>query len=102
MSLSAPSQLDGFHLPGCRITTRQRHQKDPKTAMNAMMHCHRSRRARLEHQALALVFERWDERSAQRIEVMWEGKIKRQTRIYLGAVVVDHPQLDKFAGGSCT
>ena len=64
--------------------------------------CHRSRRARLEHQALALVFERWDERSAQRIEVMWEGKIKRQTRIYLGAVVVDRPQLDKFTGGSCT
>ena len=63
---------------------------------------HPARRARLEHQCLAYVFAGWEERSAERIKVTWEGKIERQTRIYLGAIVVDHPQLDKFTGGSCT
>jgi hypothetical protein len=62
---------------------------------------HRSRRARLELQCLAYVFDRWDERTAERIQVVWAGKIQRPTKVYLGAVVVDHPQLDKFTGGSC-
>ena len=62
---------------------------------------HRSRRARLELQCLAYVFDCWDERTAERIQVVWAGKIERPTKLYLGAVVVDHPQLDKFTGGSC-
>ena len=64
--------------------------------------CHRSRRARLEHQCLSYIFDRWDERTAERIKLMWEGKIELPTKLYLGAIVVDHPQLDKFTGGSCT
>ena len=63
---------------------------------------HRSRRARLEHQCLAYIFAGWDERTAERIKVIWGGNTERQTKLYLGAVVVDHPQLDKFTGGSCT
>jgi hypothetical protein len=63
---------------------------------------HTARRARLEHQALAYVLHDWDERTAEARNVFWEGKIQRPTKLYLGAVVVDHPQLDKFAAGSRT
>ena len=61
---------------------------------------HTARRARLEHQALAYIFEDWDERTASAIKVVWGGKIERPTKLYLGAVVVDHPQLDKFTAGA--
>jgi hypothetical protein len=35
------------------------------------------------------------------VDVVWGGTTRLQTRVYLGAVVVDHPQLDKFTGGTC-
>jgi hypothetical protein len=54
----------------------------------------------LEHQALAYVLHDWDERTADKMKVFWEGKIERDTKVYIGAVVVDHPQLDKFTAGS--
>lgn len=63
---------------------------------------HKARRMRLEHQALAYVLHDWDERTAEAMTVMWEGKIERPTKLYLGAVVVDHPQLDKFTAGAGT
>jgi hypothetical protein len=63
---------------------------------------HKSRRARLEHQALAYVLHDWDERTAERKKVFWGGSTERQTKVYLGAVVVDHPQLDKYTAGSRT
>ena len=63
---------------------------------------HTARRARLEHQALAYVFADWDERTADARKVMWGGKIERPTKLYLGAVVVDHPQLDKLTAGAGT
>ena len=62
-------------------------------------HGHRARRCRLEHQCLAHVFQDWDARTAEQIKVVWAGETERPTKIYLGAVVVDHPQLDKFTGG---
>ena len=63
---------------------------------------HTARRARLKHQALAYVFADWDERTADARKVVWGGKIERPTKLYLGAVVVDHPQLDKFTAGART
>ncbi len=66
---------------------------------------HTARRARLEHQARAYVFHDWDERAADAMNVvwgLWGGKIERPTKLYLGAVVVDHPQLDKFTAGART
>jgi hypothetical protein len=53
---------------------------------------HTARRARLEHQALAYIFDDWDERTADAIIVVWGGKIEMPTKLYLGTVVVDHPQ----------
>ena len=64
----------------------------PKTGY----HSHKARRVRLEHQALAYVLSDWDERTAESKKVFWGGSTERPTKIYLGAVVVDHPQLDKF------
>ena len=68
----------------------------PKTGYDS----HKARRVRLEHQALAYVLHDWDERTADKMKVFWEGKIERDTKVYIGAVVVDHPQLDKFTAGS--
>ena len=70
----------------------------PKTGY----HSHKARRVRLEHQALAYVLSDWDERTAESKKVFWGGSTERPTKIYLGAVVVDHPQLDKFTAGSGT
>ena len=37
------------------------------------------------------------ERTAnEKHSVFWGGDEKRDTAVYIGAVVVDHPQLDKF------
>ena len=66
------------------------------------MQGHAARRVRLEHQALAHVFENWDERTAEPVDLRWGGSILRKTKIYLAAVVVDHPQLDKYTGGGTT
>ena len=70
----------------------------PKTGYDS----HKARRSRLEHQALAYVLHDWDERTAERKKVFWGGSTERQTKVYLGAVVVDHPQLDKYTAGSRT
>jgi hypothetical protein len=55
----------------------------------------RSRRSRLELQSrvqcLAYVFADCDERTAELIQVVWGRKIVLSTKLYLGAVVVDHP-----------
>ena len=59
---------------------------------------HPARRARLEHQALSHVFFDFDARTEQAQKVAWGGKTERATKIYLAAVIVDHPQLDKFTG----
>ena len=61
---------------------------------------HKARRVRLEHEAMAYVLHDWDERTANKKKVFWEGKIERDTKVYIGAVVMDHPQLDKFTAGS--
>ena len=59
---------------------------------------HPSRRVRLEHQALAYVFQNFEERTSKPRKVFWEGRIERDSQIYVAAVVLDHPQLDKFTG----
>jgi hypothetical protein len=59
---------------------------------------HPARRVRLEHQALSHVFFDFDERTAHSQKVVWGGGTERDTKIYLAAVIVDHPQLDKFTG----
>jgi len=60
---------------------------------------HTARRVRLEHEALSYVFKDWEARTRDAVELYWGGKILRASKIYLAAVVVDHPQLDKFVGG---
>jgi len=59
---------------------------------------HAARRIRLEHQALAHVFEDWDARTQSAFHWHWGASVLRQSKLYLAAVVVDHQQLDKFAG----
>ena len=46
--------------------------------------------------AAAMVFKDWDQRTAQAVDVSWEGTISRNTKFYLVATLADHPQLDKF------
>jgi hypothetical protein len=70
----------------------------PKTGYDS----HKARRARLEHQALANVFHDWDELTADTMKVLWGGKVERPTKLYLGAVVVDHPHLKKLTAGART
>jgi hypothetical protein len=45
------------------------------------------------------VFKDWDVRTQDAMQLYWGGKILRSSKLYLAAVVVDHPQLDKFVGG---
>ena len=63
---------------------------------------HTPRRIRLEHAALSHIFKDWDVRTGDTMKLYWGGKTLRPSKVYLAAVVVDHPQLDKFAGsGLC-
>ena len=63
---------------------------------------HTARATRLEHQALSYVFANWDERTREAVDLHWGGTTLRKSRFFLAAVVVDHPQLDRFAGaGKC-
>jgi hypothetical protein len=59
---------------------------------------HTARRLRLEHQGLAHVFKDWDIRARNVVQLHWGGTTMRSSKVYLAATVVDHPQLDKFAG----
>jgi hypothetical protein len=59
---------------------------------------HAPRRLRLEHEALSIVFKDWDTRTSDAVSLYWGGKIQRKSKVYVAAVVVDHPQLDKLAG----
>lgn len=59
---------------------------------------HTARRLRLEHEALAHVFKDWDVRTRDAVQLYWGGLTLRLSKVYLAAVVVDHPQLDKYAG----
>ena len=61
-------------------------------------HGHPARRIRLEHQALAHVLADWDARTQSTFHWHWGGSVLRKSKLYLAAVVVDHQQLDKFAG----
>ena len=50
---------------------------------------------------LAHVFKDWDIRArdaVHRVQVHWGGTTMRLSKVYVAATVVDHPQLDKFAG----
>ena len=51
-----------------------------------------------EHEALAHVFKDWDVRTRDAVQLYWGGLTLRLSKVYLAAVVVDHPQLDKYAG----
>jgi hypothetical protein len=59
---------------------------------------HSARRISLEHQALSHVFADWDARTQSAFQCHWGGSVLRKSKLYLAAVVVDHQQLDKFAG----
>ena len=60
---------------------------------------HAARRLGLEHEALSYVLKDWDVRTKDAMQLYWSGKFLRSSKVYLAAVVVDHPQLDKFVGG---
>ncbi len=79
---------------------RRSHLIDQHKAMTAIGR-HPARRARLEHEALAYALGRWDVRTAETFNVVWGGTTRLQTRVYLGAVVVDHVQLDKYFESTC-
>ena len=55
--------------------------------------CHTARRLRLEHEALAHAFKDWDIRTRAAVQLHWGGTTLHSSRVYLAAVVVDHPQL---------
>ena len=58
-----------------------------------------ARRIRLEHQCLTYVLRRFEERTAnKKLSVFWGGDEQRDTAVYIGGAIVDHPQLDKFTG----
>ena len=59
---------------------------------------HTARRLRLEHEALAHAFKDWEIRTRDAVQLYWGGSVLRLSKLYLAAVVVDHPQLDKYAG----
>ena len=44
-----------------------------------------------KHQCLSQVFKDWDQRTAQAVDVSWEGYISRKTKFYLAATIADHP-----------
>ena len=52
---------------------------------------HTARRLRLEHEALAHVFKDWDIRTRDAVQLYWGGLTLRLSKVYLAAVVVDHP-----------
>ena len=53
---------------------------------------------RLEHEALSVVFKVSKIGDSQTRDTYWRGKILHISKVSLAAVIVDHPQLDKFAG----
>ena len=61
---------------------------------------HTARRLRLEHDSLAHVFKDWDIRTRDAVQLPWGGLTLCLSKVYLAAIVVYHPQLDKFAGSS--
>ena len=50
------------------------------------------------HQCLSLVFQDWDQRKEQAVDMSLEGTISSNTKFYLADTLADHPQLDKFTG----
>ena len=87
----------GYRLLGCQCTMKDWHQIVHARAITAYQ-SHPARRIRLEHEALSHVFKDWDVRTRNTMQLYWGGKTLRLSKVYLAAVVVDHPQLDKFAG----
>ena len=75
---------------------------DEKKAPDRPTHGYESSSAwhiRLEHQCLGYMLQPFEERAAkQKHSVLWGGDEKRDTAVYIGAAIVDHPQLDKFTG----
>ena len=59
---------------------------------------HTPRRICLEHEALSHAFKDWHVRTRDTMQVYWGGKTLLPSKVYLAAVAVDHPQLDKIAG----
>ena len=59
---------------------------------------HTVRRLRVEHEGLAHVFKDWDIHTRNAVQLHWGGLTLRLSKVYFAAVVVDHPQLDKFTG----
>ncbi len=51
-----------------------------------------TRSLRLEHEALAHACKDWDIRTRDAVQLYWGGSTLRLSKIYLAAVVVDHPQ----------
>ena len=80
---------------GCQFTTKNWLQVVILPAITATQPV----RVRLEHEALSYVFKDWDARTRDTLQLYWGGKVLRNSKVYLAAVVVDHPQLDKFVGG---
>ena len=79
---------------------------DPKLAPDCQgqgFASHTARRLRLEHEGLAHVFQDWDSQTRDAVQLHWGGLthsprcIRRLSKVYLAAVVVNHPQFDKFA-----
>ena len=57
-----------------------------------------ARLIRLKHEALSVVFNNWEVLTRESVQLYWGGKTLHTSKLYLAAVIVDHPQLDNFAG----
>jgi hypothetical protein len=63
-----------------------------------MFACHAARQVSLEHEVLAHFFKDWDVQTRDTLQLYWGGKTLHMSKVYLAAVMVDHPQLGKFVG----
>ena len=80
---------------GCRFSIKKKAPNRPKQGYEGSP----ARRVRLEHQCLTYVLRKFEEHTAKKkLSVLWGGDEQRDTAVYIGAAIVDHPQLDKLTG----
>ena len=49
-----------------------------------------------EHQCLLLAFKVWGQRTAQAVDVSWEGTISHKSKLYLATTLPDHRHIGQI------